>query len=133
MPQENGKKMADLTGNGSSSDFWCMLGSKVRAMRVWLTVAVLLTGGIVSSVRASSTEERLVTFLAGCELLNRASAMEPDVRADALRWLIAHTGITPERAVKLIERYRKRPEDWRKVLEEVRQVLEPKPDQGETE
>jgi hypothetical protein len=67
---------------------------------------------------------RFVRFLAGCRLLAQVSVTNPSKASKALAWLVEHTGITPEKAARIVERYRGRPDEWQKVLVLTAQELE---------
>jgi hypothetical protein len=79
------------------------------------------------SASGMSREERLVEFMAGCEVLSEAVTMPLAEKADAMRWIVARSGLKPARAIAMIKSYRNRPDDWRKVLDAVRARLEEKP------
>ncbi len=95
-------------------------------MRVCSRVLVL-AALLCSAAQAASREQRLATFIAGCEVLSDAALATPERKAAALDWLVRQTGITPQRARSMIDEYRDRPEDWRRILELVRATLLPPP------
>lgn len=96
------------------------MSSSSRRFRLLLSVCLLCA----SSALAGGTEQRLAQFLAGCELLNTAIAVDGARRAAAMRWLIAHTQMTPEKAIRLVRSYHDRPEDWSRVLVLMKEALE---------
>jgi hypothetical protein len=81
---------------------------------------------------AASEQARLAQFLAGCEVIGSSLVTDHALTAAALHWLVKHTGITPQRAHTLIDRYRNRPDEWGKVLQLMRAELDDPPPQPVT-
>jgi hypothetical protein len=86
-------------------------------------VAVVLVAACLAG--AASREERLATFLAGCEVIHHSALASPDRKAAALQWLIGHTGITPASARSMLDEYRGKPQELRRLLEAVRTAMLP--------
>ena len=73
---------------------------------------------------AMRRQERLVEFLAGCEMLSEAVTMPAQRKAEAMSWLSARTGISAAQAVAQLDDYRNRPGDWRILLDAVQKRLD---------
>jgi hypothetical protein len=72
----------------------------------------------------AASRQQEAQFLAGCEVLAGAVSAAPAVRAAAFRWLMRQTGITAAGAVSMVESYRDRPDEWRRMLDTVRGCLD---------
>ncbi|MBD3346289.1 MAG: hypothetical protein GF401_14635 [Chitinivibrionales bacterium] len=69
-------------------------------------------------------KEKIARFLAGIELLQKDKTLTPDEKAEEYRKLLVLMDTTSEQIEKAIERYRKRPGDWKEINEKVLQILE---------
>ncbi len=83
--------------------------------------AVLLCA---AAPHAGAVDEDVAKFLAGCEVLSRAVTVDGRRKAEAFRWLVEHTGVTPRKALKVVRKHRDRPKEWRHVLEAMRAALQ---------
>jgi hypothetical protein len=96
----------------------------MRRLATPLTAAVVATVAVLATPCAASELTRFVEFFAGCRLLEQVSVTDPSRATAAFASLVKHTGMTPDRAVRFVERYRRRPGDWKKVLALVTAELE---------
>lgn len=92
--------------------------------RILQMAAALVCLVLCVQAPAMSRYERLVEFVAGCEMLSEAVTMPAVRKAEAMRWLSAHTGVSAAQAVAQLEGYKNRPGDWRKLLDAVRVRLD---------
>jgi len=95
----------------------------MKATRCAAAAAVCLVTFAVTQGHAASRRQE-AQFLAGCEVLAVASGATPAVRGGAFRWFVRHKGETAADALKMVESYRNRPEEWRRMLENARGCLE---------
>jgi|GEM_PF-2721729 hypothetical protein len=95
----------------------------------------LLLGSLISANPASgatktggdkAVSKAFVCFMAGIELIDNDRNLDNTSKAKKFRQLCSLTGLNASSAVKIIEQYKNRPEEWQTIQTSVIEMLQSK-------
>jgi hypothetical protein len=88
-----------------------------------ISILLLLCTSLIYAGNDKSQDSTYIKFLAGVLLINNAPSLTPQEKADRYTQLVRLTGIPKDSAISYVSRYYNKPEDWKKLHENIQSLL----------
>jgi hypothetical protein len=88
-----------------------------------ISTLLFLCIGHVYAGNDHSQDSTYIKFLAGVLLINNATSLTPQQKAGQYTQLVRLTGISKDSATSYVSRYFNKPDDWKKLHEDIQNLL----------
>jgi hypothetical protein len=92
-------------------------------MRVFRIILIIIFSGICAYASGNTKEKQ---FICGILLLNSKPKMNDSIKLLRYSELEKVTGVSGNEAISFIERYREKPEEWKKIETSILKLLDKK-------